>query len=240
MARLSPRKELITLIGKFSEKNSISEFKKLDSDLKEEMRNYSGREKLKGGEYEKKIGELAILDCITDEYTPSHVQYTGGNNSSKDGILYFNEEEQNVEITSITDEEQIKSYRKTRSYSLMTLPAICRIMEEYGYSESQARKALEAQSMGNPLIEDFLYEKIVSALEKKNKEKYKNFWLLMAYSPFFYTEYLSDEKIRKYVLEKIESEKTDLIFSIKKVFKKVIFVPYNKESGNHKVFEWRI
>lgn len=87
MARLKPRKNLIDLKNKFSQKNSLPEFRKLHSSLREEMEHYSSCEKLKGGEYETMIAELAILNRIIDKYKPSYIKYTGGTNSSKDGVI---------------------------------------------------------------------------------------------------------------------------------------------------------
>ena len=209
MARLKPRKNLIDLKNKFSKKNSLSEFKELHSSLREEMENYSLCEKLKGGEYETMIAELAILNRVVGKYKPSYVEYTGGGNSSKDGVLYFNEKTQDVEIVSITDEKEIQSYRKEGHYTLLTPGvSIPSVMKRFNWSEDQAKKWLRSSSMnGQPLIEDFLYDKIVSVLEKKGKEKYKGFWLLIAYSPSFYTERLSEEERRDFILKKIQSEK---------------------------------
>ena len=243
MARLEPRKNLIDLKNKFSQKKSLSEFKRLYSNLGEEMHNYSSREKLKGGEYETMIAELAILSRVIDEYKPSHIEYTGGPNSFKDGVLYFNEKtRQDVEIVSITDKKEKISYRNTLGYELVTPGvSIPSVMKRFNWSEDQARSYLKSLSMNKqPLIEDFLYGKIVSVLEKKGKEKYKGFWLLIAYSPYFYTERLSEEERRDFILKKIQSEKKELVCSIRKIFKKVVFVSFNKEQGNHQVFEWNI
>ena len=242
MARLKPRKRLINLRNKFSQKTSSSDFKKLHSSLREEMENYSLCEKLKGGEYETMIAELAVLNQIINEYKPSHVEYTGGANSSRDGILYFNAKTQDVEIVSITDEEERKFYRKEGHYTLLTPGvSIPSVMKRFNWSEDQARNWLKSSLMnGQPLIEDFLYDKIVSILEKKGKEKYKDFWLLIAYSPYFYTERLSEEERRDFILKKIQSEKIDLTCLTRKIFKKIVFVPFNKEQGNHQMFEWDV
>ena len=242
MARLRPQEHLIDLKNKFSQKNSLSEFKRLYSSLGEEMNNYSSCEKLKGGEYETMIAELAVLNRIINEYKPSHIEYTGGANSSKDGILYFNEKTQDVEIVSITDEKERQSYRKEGHYTLLTPGvSIPSVMKRFNWSEDQARNWLKSSSINKqPLVEDFLYEKIISVLEKKGKEKYKDFWLLIAYSPFFYTERLSEEERRNFIFKKIQVEKEDLVYSIRKIFKKIIFVPFNEGQGDHQVFEWNI
>ena len=157
MARLKPQKNLIDLKNKLSQKNSLSEFKKLHCSLREEMNNYSSCEKLKGGEYETMIAELAVLNRIINEYKPSHIEYTGGANSSKDGVLYFNEKTQDVEIVSITDERERQSYRKEGHYTLLTPGvSIPSVMKKFNWSENQARNYLKSLPMnGQPLVEDF-------------------------------------------------------------------------------------
>lgn len=92
-----------------------------------------------------------------------------------------------------------------------------------------------------PLVEDFLYKKIIDVLKKKNnKDKYQDFWLLISYSSFFRTGYFSEKERRDFILKKILSKNKVLISSIRKIFKKVLFVPLNKIQENHQIFEWDI
>lgn len=247
MARLKPRKNLIDLKNKFSKKNSLPEFKTLFSCLREEMTRYPLDEKQKGGEYEQMIGELAILNRIAAKCKPSHIEYTGWGNSSKDGVLYFNEKTQDVEIVSITDKSQKQSYRKKTPIYKIATPGVSipSVMKEYNWPEDQAREYLKSSSI-DQLAEDFLYDKIVSVLEnKKREEQYKGFWLLIAYSPQFHAARISKEETRDFILKKIQSEKKELVCSTRRIFKKIIFVPFEEifvpfeEQDNHQVFEWR-
>ena len=86
-----------------------------------------------------------------------------------------------------------------------------------------------------------LYQKIISVLNKKNHIKYKGFWLLISYVPHIY--YMGDfgrDDIRAIILNTIQSQKRDLISSIKNIFKKVVFVPLTGGAKNHYIFEWLI
>ena len=261
MARLKPRQNLIDLKNQFSQKNSIAEFKKLHKRLKKEMHNYSNPEKLKGGEYETMISEISTLSCIIDKYKPSNIKYTGGANSSKDGILYFNEGEQYVEIVGMVDEQEMKAMRKPGVISLATLPSLVEVMEDskkkgLNLPEELARKMLESQAtsineayskeikagkwLPAEIPEDFFYRKIVSVLKKKNQKKYENFWLLISYSPFFQKSDFGKENVRDFVLQKIQSQEEKLFSEVKKIFKKIIFIPFDKGQANHKIFEWQL
>ena len=260
MARLKPGQDLIDLKGQFSQKNSDIEFKKLREKLYETMNNYPPAEKQKGGEYQTMISEISTLNCIIDKYKPSHIEYTGGTNSSKDGILYFNEQKQDVEIVGMVDEQEMESMRRAGSYSLVRVAPLTEIMKYLNLSEDQARKYLKNR-LKQPLIqpdksikqqlkenistpqgqsdipEDFLYKKIVSILKKKNQKKYKNFWLLISYFPFLFMNDFGKKNVRQFVLKKTQSEQDKLIDSLKRIFKKIIFVPF-REQEKHKIFEW--
>ena len=258
MARFKPRQDLIDLKNQFSQKNSVNEFKKLHQKLYETMNNYPNEEKLKGGEYQTMITEISTLNCIIDKYKPSHIEYTGGTNSSKDAILYFNEQKQEVEIVGMVDEQEMESMKRTGIYSQITGVSLFEMMQNHALSEDCARKYLKSQlkfdnsqsikqqlkeNISMPqgqsdIPEDFLYKKIISVLKKKNQEKYKNFWLLISYFPGFLIDYFGNEKVRQYVLKKIQSEQDNLIDSLKQVFKKIIFIPFNEGQKNHRVFEW--
>ena len=132
MTRLKPKQNLIDLINKFSQKNSISEFKELRKNLYQEMNNYSLEEKLEGGEYQTIISELSTLNCIFDSYNPSHVEYTGNNpNTSIDGVLYFEDEKQKVEITGMVDENEMRSFKNRGGYELTTVLPIVTFMREF-------------------------------------------------------------------------------------------------------------
>ena len=240
MARLKPQKDLIDLINKFSQKNSIYEFKELYKNLYQEMNNYSLIEKLKGGEYQTTISELSTLNCILDKYSPSHVEYTGNkSNSSVDGVLYFGNEKQNIEITGMIDENEMKSVKNCGRYELITTSPIIRFMKEFCCTEDQARKYLKSQLMdGQYLSEDLLYEKIVYLFKKKNKRKYNAFWLLISYAPSFHMGAFGEKDVRDFILQKIKLQEQELVSSIRMIFKKIIFVPFTRGAENHKIFEW--
>ena len=242
MARLRPRKNLIDLISKFSQKNSILEFKELINKLHREMNNYPLEEKLKGGEYQTIISELSTLNYILNGYSPSHIEYTGNNpNTSIDGVLYFENKKQKVEITSMVDENEKKSFKNYGGYELTTVAPIVTVMKEFRWTEDQARKYLRNQLIdGGCISEDFLYKKIVRLLKKKNKEKYKKFWLLISYSPFFHMEFFGKKDVRSFILQKIESQERELIASVRMIFKKIIFVPFTEGAESHQIFEWLI
>ena len=177
---------------------------------------------------------------VIDKYGPSHIEYTGRKpNCSKDGVLYFDEKIQNVEIVGVKDEEEMKSVRKVKPYSSLIQAPIPSIMRQFDCSEDKAREILKTQMKGQPLVEDFLYTKIIDVLNKKNKNKYQDFWLLISYSSLFRTGCLSEKKRRNFIL-KVLSEKKVLICSIRKIFKKVLFVPLNKVQKSHQIFEWNI
>ena len=239
MARLKPKKKLINLISKFSQKNPTFKFKELHENLYQEMHNYPLKEKLKGGKYQTIISELSTLNCITNKYSPFYVEYSGNNpNSYIDGVLYFEDEKQNVEITGMVDENEMKSFKNYGGYELMTLPPIITVMKDCCMTEDQARKYLKSQLMnGGDISEDFLYEKIVHLLKKKNKEKYKEFWLLISYAPFFHMESFGKREVRNFILQKIESQEQELVSSVRMIFKKIIFVPFIRGAENHQIFE---
>ncbi|MDE0119135.1 MAG: hypothetical protein OXM55_03905 [Bdellovibrionales bacterium] len=100
------------------------------------------------------IAELAIFNHVIDKYKPSYIEYTGGSNSSKDGVLYFNERKQDVEIVTITDEKEKQSYRYTGGYTLATPgPSIPSVMKRCNWSEDQARQYLQRPPINQqPLI----------------------------------------------------------------------------------------
>ena len=243
MARLEPQQNLINLKEKFSQKNSSVEFKKLYENLRQEMKNYSLQEKRKGGEYENMIYELSTLNHIIDKYNILHIEYTGGSNATKDGILYFENKKQEVEIVSMVDEQAKKTFRNSNSYSQIEVRAsIKETMQKFpNLKEEQAKNFLESWG----ITESFLYEKIVYVLNKKNKGKYKDFWLLIAYTPWFCMNKFNKEETRNFVLKKIQSQEGNLISSIQKIFKKIVFVPLNielvrTEQENHQIFEWKV
>ena len=239
MTRLKPKQNLIYLINKFSQKNSISEFKELRRNLSQEMNNYSQEEKLEGGEYQTIISELSTLNCILDRYSPSYVEYTGNKpDSSVDGVLYFENEKQKVEITGMIDEKEIISLKEQGEHGLMTVLPIIKVMKEFCWTEDQARKYLKGQLGGQYLSEDFLHKKIVYLLKKKNKQKYNDFWLLVSYTPFFHMKSFGEEDVRSFILQKIKLQEQELVSSIKRIFKKVIFVPFTRGAENHQIFEW--
>ena len=211
MARLKPKKNLIDLTGKFSQKNSLSMFKNLYHSLLWEMNNYSLAEKLKGGEYQTIIRELATLNCILNKYNPSYVEYTGNKqNSSIDGVLHFENIQQQVEIVSIVDEQEMKVFSKFGGYSMDF-----EVLEPHHLIHNDT---IEKQP---------LYQKIISVLDRKNHIKYKGFWLLISYDP--HTSYIGDfgrDDIRTIILSSIQSQKRNLMLSIRNIFKKVVFVPF--------------
>ena len=225
MARLKPKRYLINLTGKFSQKNSLSRFKNLYHSLLGEMNNYSLAEKLKGGEYQTIISELATLKCVLNKYNPFYVEYTGNKpNSSIDGILHFENIQQKVEIVSMVDEQEMKVFSKFGGYSI-----------DFEVLEPHHLTSIDT------IKKQPLYQKIISVLDKKNYIKYKGFWLLISYIPDIY--YMGDfgrDDIRAIILNTIQSQKRDLISSIKNIFKKVVFVPLNEGAENHHIFEWKI
>ena len=241
MSRLKPRKELIDLRDQFSQKNSINKFKQLYKSLFEEMNNYSTKEKLKGGEYQKMIREISTFYYIIDKYKPSYIEHTGGHNSPKDGILYFNEEKQYVEIVGMVEEQEQEAMSRVGNFSvIMPATSLVELMKSTNWSENKARDYLKSRHIqptssvkeqiknkkegttmlqGQPNIpEDFLFERIVSVLKNKRQEKYKNFWLLIHYTPRFIMSYFGKEETRDFVLQEISSKKKRLSFLNKRHF----------------------
>ena len=252
---------MIDLRDQFSQKNSISKFKQLYESFLEEMNNYSIEEKLKGGEDQKMIREISTLYSIIDKYKPSYIEYTGGHNSSKDGVLYFNEEKQYVEIVGMLEEQEQEAMSRVGNFSvIMPKTSLVELMKITNWSENKARDYLKSchiqptssvkeqiknkneeptMLQGQPnILEDFLFERIIYVLKNKNQKKYKNLWLLIHYTPQFIMSYFAKEETRDFVLQKISSKKENLVFSIKDIFNKIIFVPFHKGQENHQIFEW--
>ena len=284
MARMEPRQELIDLKHNFSQKNCISEFKKLYA----EMENYSLEEKLKGGDYEQMISEVSALNLMIDEYKPSHIQWTGKSapdphtgkqppDPSQDGILYFDERKQPVEIVSFADQSQIHAIKKYSKCSQWTLEVsrpnqqvkpikeqkkewernrrqhyedtLEWIRDDEKLTKQEREQLLSAKKerfknekfnpqLDSGVLEDIIYEKMVCVLQKKNKEKYKDFWLLIFYCHLnsVLHDFIEKENIRNYVLNKIQSKQPELICSLENIFKKIKFVP-SRKFANHQIFD---
>ena len=263
MARMEPRQELIDLKHKFSQKNCVSEFKK----LYKEMENCPLAEKPKGGDYEQMISEISVLYLMIDKYKLSHIQWTGkatpdphtGKKSpdpSQDGILYFDERKQPVEIVSLIGENEAKSL-SAGNFSAWTTVPLVEVMKHWSLPEKTAREYLEQKAkelsalaaslspgeqplQNHDIIPEYwFYKNIVRVLEKKNKEKYKDFWLLISYSPLFQRSDFSNKRLRNWVLNEIQSKQPELIYSLKNIFKKIIFVPYEfMGCESHHLFDW--
>ena len=169
------------LISPFRKRNSEGDFKKLYKKLFAEVNNYP-KERMK---CKKQIREISTLYYIIDEYKPSYIEYSGGDNSQKDGILYFNQEVQYIEEVGLIDGQEMKAFSETGSFSLITGASLVETMEFCNWPEDQARKYLKSSFLPTKPIEeqiknnnkeifipqgqsripeDFLYEKIIYVL----------------------------------------------------------------------------
>ena len=160
---------------------------------------------------------------------------------SKDGVLYFNAQKQHVEIVTMVDEQEMEASNRTGGFSLITPElSLVELMESFNLSEDCTREYLKSQLIQPTLSikeqiknknkeismpqgqtdipEDFLYKHIISVLEKKNQEKYKGFWLLISYTPHYIMSYFGKEKVKNFVLQKIQLQKKESGFFNKRYF----------------------
>ena len=160
------------------------------------------------------LEEISCLLSLAEYYNASHLKWTGDHtqDNSFDGIIYFNEKnEQKIEVSRALDEEFTKD------------------MNRKGYAD----RDIDDESI------EFIGDRIVKILKKKNKQKYKDCWLAIAYNLLIEGEitYLRNTKF-----EKIKSENKELLTSIRNIFNKIIFVSEEKimktSNGDLKPFEW--
>ena len=179
--------------------------------------------------------EISALLQLAKHYKATHLKWTGNQKSNCpfDGILFFNRKhEQKVEVSRVLDEEENESLKETGYFSRTF------IFEgsDFNINLKKANKNLDIRS--------FIYHRIVKILTKKEKEKYKGFWLCIAYYPYSITSKFNEEYVKKSILKKIECEQKPLLYQIRKLFKKIIFVPNGMhfikvEKNTYKIFEWK-
>ncbi len=231
------------LIDQFKNKLSLTSFVEKKKNLSDYLDKIPFVEKRKGGEGEQSYVEICTFLKLGIHYKASHLKWTGGQleGNEFDGILYFDQGEQKIEISALINPEEMKDYRKKSGHQEIPR-SIVKSMKEMNVSEDFLRKYwksyknLEESYLGCPttIVEDFIYERLVSIFKKKNNKKYKGFWLVISYEPNFSLEYFSDDCIKKYIFKKIKSDNN--FKHLKDIFKKIIFLPYHEVKG-HKIFE---
>ena len=249
-------KQTQNILIKFKEKLPLDEFSTQMKILFKHLSRVNWEDKKGGGDIEQATTEVFTLHKLGNHYQCSHLQWTGDQLQHKpyDGVLYFDEREQKVEISEITNQKEVKNRRQIdkerNTYRHKENPrSIVKWMKDLQCSEEGARKfVLEDKKLNDyinwntVIVEDFIYERLTSIFEKKSKEKYKGLWLVIPYNPMFVLEYFVCDDVKKYVFEKIKKE--DKFFQIFNIFKKVIFAPYEGKSlisvnlkAIHKIFE---
>ena len=175
--------------------------------------------------------EISALLQLAKHYKATHLKWTGNqkSNCSFDGILFFSRKhDQKVEISRVLDEIESKNLKEKGCFSrIFTI-----------------KKSDFNINSENPDMRSFIYHRIVEILRKKEKEKYKGFWLCIAYYPYSIIGKFNEEYIKNPILKKIECEQKPLLSQIRELFKKVIFVPNGThfikvEKNTHKIFEWK-
>ena len=102
---------------------------------------------------------------------------------------------------------------------------------------------LAREMSGSPLpgeiqsivVEDFLYEELIKIFTKKNQPKYNGYWLLIYFNSSSFLHDLITRDKREYVFNRIISEDKELVLSLEKNFKKIIFLPLCDKTDS---FEW--
>ena len=181
--------------------------------------------------------EISALLELAKHYRGSYLKWTGEHtqNHHFDGILFFKEDkekEQKIEISRVLDEQAKQELKKMDHFSrIFTIKA--------SDFDIESQEGIE-----HPDTRSFIYHRIVKILRKKESEKYKGCWLCVAYYPYSITSKLNENYVKNPVLEKIEYKEKALLSQIRKIFKKIIFVPsgmdFIKITGNtYRIFEWK-
>ena len=176
----------------FQQKLSLEAFeKKFSSFIDTDVRQEESLTKRKG--IRAACDEMSALLDLAQYYKASHLKWTGNHTSIShfDGILYFNGiDEQKIEISRLLDEQIEKDMKKIGKFS----------------------KILENRK-------NFIYNRIIKILERKNNQKYKGCWLAIAYEPIIIK--INKRYVNQPVFMKIECMKKNLLLSIKKFLKKL-------------------
>ena len=217
------------IVYQFCEKLSTEEFCRKRLLFGAYLSQIPWKEKSKGlkRRRENAVAEISVLCELAKYHKPTHIQWTGeqSESCSYDGLFWMGKERQKIEITALADKEEQKSLRKSNLYegrmSQSLLPYI-----KNGIPEAQARKFIGGQIIGNIEIqEDEIYKLMVYDFQRKAKKKYQDCWLIMPYQPHFFMEFFHRKEIHQLIFKKLKKEKNQLYKSIKKIFKKIIFLP---------------
>ena len=228
----------------FKEKLSISDFEKRNDELKDYLRKIPWKDKKGGGQIETSVSEISTLYSLSQHYSASHIQWTGDQDSGHpfDGILFFNQNQNKIEITSLIHKKSAISFREKNRYQ-MSHESIIRTFNcpDWIFGIEAAEKIIrERANMGlrdypTVVIEDFLYENLVNLFKKKNKKKYENLWMVVNFNSISFLSEFIYKDIRNYVFNKIINNEKKLVISLEKIFKKIIFLPFGMEDN---IFEW--
>lgn len=222
----------------FQKKLPVTVFEKEFSNfIKDDIQQKESLTKRKG--IQTACDEISVLLNLAKHYKASHIKWTGNTklNNHFDGILYFNEtNEQKIEISRIVD-EQIEKDTKEKSKFSRTF-----VCEDF---DQECNDQIFSDGTTAENIKPFIYNRLVNILSKKNKHKYKGYWLAIAYEPIIIKIY--EDYINKPIFKKIAIDEKQLLFSIRKVLKKIIFVPngmqfriiQSSEPNEYKIFEWK-
>ena len=77
--------------------------------------------------------------------------------------------------------------------------------------------------------------KIEQFQEIPDMEKYQGFWLLISYESVSFLSCFTNQKVKKYIFDKLMHEQEELILSINDIFTKILFLPFNNEN---QIFEF--
>ena len=194
----------------FQKKLSIEEYKKQLNNFLSIQSSKQENKFPKG--IDNALTEISCLLSLAEYCGASHLKWTGEHtqNNPFDGVLYFNEKrEQKIEIFRALDVK----------FKIN--------MDEKG----QANRDIDDESI------KFIGHHIVKTLQKKNKQKYKDCWLAIAY------DFPIISEITYLKFKEIESENKELLTSIRNIFNKIIFVPnrehfMKKKDSDFKTFKW--
>ncbi len=222
----------------FQKKLPVTVFEKeLSNFIKDSIQQENPLTKIKG--MQTACDETSVLLDLAKHYKASHVKWTGNHTLDHhfDGILYFNEAtEQKIEISRILDEQREKDMKEKDKFSRTF------VFENFDrkFNDQIFSDGTKAEN-----IKLFIYDRLVSILSKKNKCKYEGYWLAIAYESIIMK--MDKDYINKPIFKKIESNEDQLLFYIRKIFKKIIFVPngmqfkiiQSSEPSEYKIFEWK-
>ena len=220
------------LVNKFKSKISMEDANKHYLQIKDFF-HYSKKEK--GDErLWKSCLEIMNLINLSKYLSSTHMSWTGDPSDGKsyDGILYTDNEELKVEISNLVDEKKIISLRKTGRHRIgyRRITEITKNinidkenLENYKNIMKSRSKYLE---MEEDFIEDIIFQKIKTIFENKNKRKYQDCYLVIFYASELTFRLLKDKDVKKYIFSKLETEEKELLSDIRKIFKKIIFLPF--------------